>query len=294
MPWRAAELAAWRGVSWPISTRLTPAASKSLPGAVQLDRVRLADRFSRSGAARRARPGARSTGRRAGRSCAVLVGQARSRRARPHVGGCAAGVLRRRRACCGEGYYGILVGDDRGRARGPVDAVGGADRARDDHALSARGSAETRGLEFEDYHDAVAVVGRRPRGVLELDRRVLRRSLRRCRRSGCWARRRCPARSGSRARGSATPSTSSRGKDPDAVAIRHASELRELDRVDVGRAARRRRPRSPRGCARSASARATASRRTCRTSPRRSRRCSRARRSARCGPRPRPSSARGA
>ena len=72
-----------------------------------------------------------------------------------------------------------------------------------------------------------------------------------------------------------------RGRDDDAVAIRHASELRPLEEMTWGAAARAR-PRASRpGCARSASAPATASRRTCRTSPRRSRRFS-----------PRPASAR--
>ena len=46
--------------------------------------------------------------------------------------------------------------------------------------------------------------------------------------SACWARARCPAPSGSRARACPTPSTSSAARDDDAVAIRHASELREL------------------------------------------------------------------
>ena len=83
------------------------------------------------------------------------------------------------------------------------------------------------------------------------------------------------------------------GKDPDALAIQHASESRELASMTWGELRRRRR-RSPRGCGRRAWARATGSPRTCRTSPRRSRRCSRARRSARCGRRRRPSSACGA
>ena len=44
-----------------------------------------------------------------------------------------------------------------------------------------------------------------------------------------------------------------RGKDDGAVAIRHASELRDAGRVDLGRAARARPRGSPRACARSAS-----------------------------------------
>ena len=67
-----------------------------------------------------------------------------------------------------------------------------------------------------------------------------------------------------------------------------------LGRVDVGRAARRRRRRSARASPRAASGAATASRRTCRTSRRRSRRSWPRRRSARSGPRPRRSSARAA
>ena len=63
-----------------------------------------------------------------------------------------------------------------------------------------------------------------------------------------------------------------RDRDDDAVAIRHACELRELVAVDVGRAARADRAHRRRAAARSAWARATASRPTCRTSPRPSRR----------------------
>ena len=60
-----------------------------------------------------------------------------------------------------------------------------------------------------------------------------------------------------------------RGKDDGAVAIVHASELRELGRVDVGRAARADGEHGRAACARSASRRATAWPPTCRTSPRR-------------------------
>ena len=125
---------------------------------------------------------------------------------------------------------------------------------------------------------ALALVGRRHRGVLGLDLGVLRRRGSTRRTSACSAVARCPARSGSRARGSTTPSTSSaaatttrsRSATPRSCG-RSASvtwgELREQTARIAAGAARR-----------SASARATASRRTCRTSPRRSPRSSRARR----------------
>ena len=95
---------------------------------------------------------------------------------------------------------------------------------------------------------------------------------------------RCPAPSGSRARGSTTPSTSSRGKRRRRASRSSTrSELRDDRGDDLGRAARAGRARARRACARSASARATASSPTCRTSPRRSSRSWRPRRSARSG-----------
>ncbi len=51
---------------------------------------------------------------------------------------------------------------------------------------------------------------------------------------------RCPAPSGSPARASTTPSTSSRGTDDAWPSIVHASELRDLGELTLGRAARRR------------------------------------------------------
>ena len=76
--------------------------------------------------------------------------------------------------------------------------------------------------------------------------------------------------------------------------IVHASELRALDTLDLGPAARRDRADPRRAASRAASAAATASPPTCRTSPRRWPRSSRRRRSARCGRAPRRSSARAA
>ena len=73
--------------------------------------------------------------------------------------------------------------------------------------------------------------------------------------SACSATARCRAPSGSRARGSTTPSTSSAASDDDAVAIRHASELRDAGRVTWGELRDADRARSPPGCARSASGR---------------------------------------
>ena len=81
------------------------------------------------------------------------------------------------------------------------------------------------------------------------------------------------------------------GKDDDEVAILHASELRELGELHLGRAARAGRRASPPACARWASSAATASSPTCRTSPRRSSPSSPPPRSARSGRAARPTSA---
>ena len=96
----------------------------------------------------------------------------------------------------------------------------------------------------------------------------LRGAVLRGRRRVCSAVARCPALSGSRGHGSTTPSTCSAARTDDGLAIQHASELAAAVLVDVGRAARAD-GRDRGGAARTrAWARATASPRTCRTSPR--------------------------
>ena len=66
---------------------------------------------------------------------------------------------------------------------------------------------DTRGKELPGLRRAVRVVGVRPRGLLGLALGLLRRPRARRRTSACSARARCPAPSGSPARGSTTPST---------------------------------------------------------------------------------------
>ena len=83
-----------------------------------------------------------------------------------------------------------------------------------------------------------------------------------------------------------------RDRPGDRVAIRHASELRDLGGVDVGRAARADRARRRRPARRWGSSAATASSPTCRTSPRRSPPSSPSPASARCGRAARRTSAR--
>ena len=98
----------------------------------------------------------------------------------------------------------------------------------------------------------MALVGRGPRGLLGRDLGVLRRAGLRRRTSGCSAAARCPARSGSRARGCHYAEHVFRGRDDDAVAIRHAGELRELSQWTWGEL-REQTAASPPGCGRSAS-----------------------------------------
>ena len=86
-----------------------------------------------------------------------------------------------------------------------------------------------------------------------------------------------------RRRRSPTPSTSSAARTTSATAIHHASELRELDTMTLGRAARHDGAASPSGCGPAGWGRATAWWPTCRTCRRRSRRSWPAPRSARCG-----------
>ena len=68
-----------------------------------------------------------------------------------------------------------------------------------------------RGLRFDDYARPVALVGRRPRGVLDLGRRLLRHPAARHVGPRPGRARRCPARAGSRARSSTTPRSCSAG-----------------------------------------------------------------------------------
>ena len=163
----------------------------------------------------------------------------------------------------------------------------------DDHALRALARGD-RAASDEGYHDLWRWSVDRARGVLGLDLGLLRRAAVGSRTSACSAARDARRASGSPARGSTTPSTSSATGSPRRVAIRHASELRPLARDDLGRARDATRRVRRRRCARSGSGPATASSRTCRTSSRPSSRSSRARASARSGRAARPTSARAA
>ena len=120
------------------------------------------------------------------------------------------------------------------RAKASLDALPGVDRAHDADALPGVAEREARpavrGLPRRcgagRSRDLEAFWG----SLVEFfGRAVLRAGA-----SGCSGGGRCRARSGSRARGSATPSTCSRGKDPDAFAIQHASELRALASMTWG------------------------------------------------------------
>ena len=166
-------------------------------------------------------------------------------------------------------------------AQAAVAPVRRARRARDDRPLRARGRPRGR------LRRAVALVGRRPRGLLGRDLGVLRRAGLRAVRARARARARCPARSGSRGRGCPTPSTSSAAATttrwPSATPASCAS-----CRSGRGASCASRPRASPPGCGAWASARATASPPTCRTSPRRSRPSWPPPRSARCGRAPRP------
>ena len=166
---------------------------------------------------------------------------------------------------------------DRRRERCAADRLGAeprADRVRDDHALPRVAERRAR-PRARRLPRALALVGRRARGVLGVDLGVLRRPRRASRTSASSRAARCPAPSGSRARGSATPSTSSATATTTRVAISHASELRPLDDWTWGEL--RARAGADRAGLRAsrASRRATASSPTCRTSPRRSPRSSR-------------------
>ncbi len=106
-----------------------------------------------------------------------------------------------------------------------------------DHALPAL-AAERARADLRRLRSAVAVVGRRPRGVLGFDRRVLRRPLRGSRRAGAR-----PARDAGRGvvpgRAAELRRAHLPRQDPTTdVALRFASELRDARLVDVGRAAR--------------------------------------------------------
>ena len=134
---------------------------------------------------------------------------------------------------------------------------------------------------------AVALVGRRPRGLLGRDLGVLRRAglraLRARARPARDARRGVvPGRAADLRRAHLPRPRRRRGRDPPRL---RAARARRSGR---GASCASRRRASPPGCARWASAAATASSPTCRTSPRRSRRSWPARRSARCGRRAAP------
>ena len=149
---------------------------------------------------------------------------------------------------------------------------------------------ETRGLALERLRRALAVVGRRARGVLGLDLGVLRRRGERAVRARARERARCPAPSGSQVRGSATPSTSSATAT---TTTSRSATPRSCVRSATGRGAScgRTPAPSPQRCAKRASWQATASPPTSRTSPRRSPPSSAARASARSGRAARRSSA---
>ena len=134
------------------------------------------------------------------------------------------------------------------------------------HAL-ARGRARP-GL--RRLRRALALVGRGPRGLLVLDLGLLRGPRRRRRRARSSARTRCPAPSWFEGTSLNYAEHVFAGKDDAEIAILHASELRELGRAELGRAARPGRRRRRRPARRSGSSAATASSPTCRTSPRRS------------------------
>ena len=258
------------------------------PGAIQLDRVILAENSpvvpQPDERGRRARSTGRRDGRRGARDRA-----GRSRRARRRV---TAGSVCGRRACGGKATTGYSRGGG-SRAQAPVDAVARADRARDADALPGVARGEARPV-VRRLPRPLALVGVRPRGVLELARRVRRCSVLREAPSAVLGNDAMPGAKWFPGARLSYAEHMFAGKDPDVA--RDPARVRVcaswLD--DVGRAARADGG-DRRGIARArASARATASPPTCRTSPRRSRRCSRARRSARCGHRPRPSSACGA
>ena len=162
--------------------------------------------------------------------------------------------------------------------------------ARDDHALP-RWLNETRGLGFEGYAELWQWSVDELEAFWALDLGVLRGPGERAVRAGARRRARCPARSGSPARGSTTPSTSSAA----ATATRWRSATRPscapLGEWTWGELRAQRRRASRRPARRGRRGRATASSPTCRTSPRRSRRSSAARASARSGRAARRSSA---
>ena len=92
-----------------------------------------------------------------------------------------------------------------------------------------------RGLQLRRLRRALALVGRRPRGLLVLDLGLLRRPGRRRLRARRSAAARCPAPSGSPATSLNYAEHVFAGKDDDAeTAILHASELRELGELSWG------------------------------------------------------------
>ena len=128
--------------------------------------------------------------------------------------------------------------------------------------------AAERGLRFDDYAAALALVGRASSRTSGRRSGTTSRSAPAAPDARSSARARCPAPSGSRAPSSTTPSTSSAAATTSEVAILHASELRELGELSWGELREPRRRASRRACATWASSAATASSPTCPTSPR--------------------------
>ena len=151
--------------------------------------------------------------------------------------------------------------------------------------------AAERGLELRRLRVAVALVGHRDRGLLGVDLGLLRgrgigavlRGPPRPRDAGRRLVRRRPP--------ELSPQHIFRDRDDADVAVRHASELRDLGELTLGRAPGPGRPRPPPACASWASSAATGSSPTCRTSRRRSSPSSPPPASARSGRAARPTSA---
>ena len=188
------------------------------------------------------------------------------------------------------------------RRRHPVRRRPTSDRER--AAAAPRGGAAVaahRGLSGRLHHDRlhalagartrapirrlrrpVALVGRRPRGILGLGRGLLRDPAARRRGTASWPRARCPAPAGSRAPSSTTPRSCSAGWRPIARRSCSSRSGTRCARSAPPSCATRSRQWRP-VCGGSVSVVATASSRSSRTSPRRSSRCWRAPASGRSG-----------
>ena len=127
-----------------------------------------------------------------------------------------------------------------------------------------RWAGERRGRRVRRLRRAVALVGRRARGLLGGDLGVLRRARLASRTSACSTPDACPARAGSPAPSSTTPRTCCSGRPPPARARRggrRGARLRaaRARRARPGASSASRSPPSRAGCARSASRAAIAS-----------------------------------